>query len=225
MRIPLIFLIFVALPACDGAQPSKDGAESPDAAGLDARVTPGDSAPGDSAPGDSAPADSAPGDSALADATPDMGPFDCAEAWATPRQITTAAARPATPAMGLSFDYGLMGGAHITLTEVTEGRVVQPADGPFSVQTHAGAWVELQDAAGVTRYTRGVFELIGESLEVPPPPGDGGFSRVDRCPDVGSIRLSNLPNDPAATQVVLFQEALDGRSGGPTIELARFALP
>lgn len=218
MRIPLILLIFVALPACDGAQPSEDGAESRDAAGLDARVT-------DSAPADSAPGDSAPADSALADATPDMGPFDCAEAWATPRLTTTAAARPATPAMGLSFDYGLMGGAQITLTEVTEDRVVQPADGPFSVETHAGAWVELQDAAGVTRYTRGVFELIGESLEAPPPPGDGGFSRVDRCPDVGSIRLSNLPNDAAATQVVLFQEALDGRSGGPTIELARFALP
>jgi hypothetical protein len=208
MRIPPILLIFVALPACDGAEPARDGPEVPqDAARSDAV------------------ADSAIADSAVADAAPDMGPFDCAEAWANPRLTTTETTRPATPALGLTFDYGLTGGAHITLTEVAEGQVVQPSDGPFSVQTHAGAWVELQDAGGVTRYTRGVFELIGESLEVPPGPGDGGFSRVERCPDVGSIRLSNLPNDPAATQVVLFQEALDGQSGGPTIELARFALP
>ncbi|MCA9527864.1 MAG: hypothetical protein KC549_16370, partial [Myxococcales bacterium] len=162
------------------------------------------------------------------DAAPqaDAGPFDCAAAWRAPALSVDAAPLPAgSVAMTIDLDYGLRDGrGFITLRALRATGVARPSDGPFSVDENAGHWAELQDADGATLYTRGVFQLIVESLEAPPA-GDSGFARVDVCPDAGSIRLGDLPNDPRATQLVLFQDAIDGRFEGPTIEVARFPLP
>lgn len=200
-----------------------DASENPRA---DARAS--DAAGPDAARPDGASPDAAertPDASESADGSADAGELTCAAQWAHPRLTVEAAARPASPGLELIFRYGLENQqGYITLTQAREATVVRPSDGPFSVEANAGHWAELRDAQNQTLYTRGVFQLIVESLEAPPA-GDAGFVRIDQCPDFGEIRLDNLPNLAGATEVVLFQDAIDGAFGGPTVEVARFTLP
>ncbi|MCC7540871.1 MAG: hypothetical protein IT379_31930 [Deltaproteobacteria bacterium] len=192
------------------------GLEDPDASSGDAGVTADSSMPPDS----STPTDSGP--------SPDSGSESCWDGWAMPVSRTEAAARPASPNMRLGFRYAedAMGRGEIVLEDILERTVISPEDGPFMVGVHSGSWVELRDASDRTLFTRGIFELIPESLEVPPPPdGDGGFMRVPTCPDPGFIFVE-VENDPAATHVVFFAEPLDGITTSElSREIARFTLP
>lgn len=160
--------------------------------------------------------------------TVDGGEGSCWDGWDPVLARTTAATRPdaTSPAMRLELRYAetAEGRGEIVLESITGETVVGAEDGPFMVGTHSGAWVELRDAGGATLYTRGVFELIPESLEAVGP--DGGFVRVETCPEPGTIRLDNFENDPSATHLVLFGEPLDGVSTSEASqELARFTLP
>lgn len=153
------------------------------------------------------------------DAGASTGDDACFAMWAEPIAEVTAPGRPdaAVPGMRLGFTYVV---GRITLAQIDEEPIVQPSDGPFSVDTHSGAWAELRDAADATLYTRGVFELVPETVEV-----QGPLGQLPSCPEQGSLQLANFPNLADATTVVLFQGAIDGDPSGPTIELVRFALP
>ncbi len=151
---------------------------------------------------------------------------DCFSAWQNVQSIVTATDTP-SDANGLRFEltYRLneSNQAEIELENIAAEAVVQDSDGPFSTETHSGHWAELRDDQNQTLYTRQVFQLIPESVEVFPGP-DSGFSNVTQCPEDGVIRLQNMDNIASATQLVLFQDEIDGKDG-PTIEFARFYLP
>lgn len=165
--------------------------------------------------------DTDPSDGGSEDGGSDTGDVlvECFDAWADPVAVVEAPSRPApgVPGMRLRFTYAP---GVVTLTEITDEQVVQPADGPFSPEENSGTWVELRDAADQEVYTRGVFELIPESMEVFGPMGN-----VVSCPEDGFLQVTNLPNDSSATQIVFFQEAIDGETTNETIELLRFDLP
>ena len=163
------------------------------------------------------------------DSGADAGEASCWDGWDPVLARTTATTRPdpaTSPAMRLELRYGetAEGRGEIVLESITGETIVGTEDGPFMVGTHSGSWIELRDASDATLYTRGVFELIPESLEAPGP--DGGFTRVATCPEPGTIRLTNFANDAGATQLVLFGEPLDGMTTSEASrELARFTLP
>lgn len=143
----------------------------------------------------------------------------CFDAWAEPMAIVEAPSRPdaGVPGMRLRFTYGT---GVVTLTEITDEQIVRPPDGPFSPRENSGTWVELRDAADQEVYTRIEHQLVPESVEV-----TGPMSNLVSCPEDGFLQVTNLPNDPTATQVVFFQEAIDGETTLETIELLRFDLP
>ncbi len=152
------------------------------------------------------------------DSSDATGEGTCFEQWSSPVAIVEAASRPAANVPGMRLRFAYTPGV-VTLTEILDEQIVQGSDGPFSPRTHSGSWVELRDAADTTLYTSLEFQVVPESMEALP----GGPIVV--CPEDGLLQLTNFPNDPAATQVVFFQEALDGELGGPTIEFLRFDLP
>jgi hypothetical protein len=141
----------------------------------------------------------------------------CFDAWAQPIAVTTAPSRPSTPGMRANFEYA---DGVVTLVSIADEQIVQPSEGPFSPEKNSGTWIELRDASDTTIYTRGFFELIPEAVEVFDPP-----SWIPQCPGDGSLFLPNLDNAAAATQLVFFQEAVDGEMTLDTIELMRFDLP
>lgn len=159
----------------------------------------------------------------------DAGEGSCWDGWDPVLARTTATTRPdpaTSPAMRLELRYGetAEGRGEIVLENIAGETVVGTEDGPFMVGTHSGSWIELRDASDATVYTRGIFELVPESVEAPGP--DGGFVRADTCPEPGTIRLNNFENDAAATHLVLFGEPLDGTTTSEASqELARFTLP
>ena len=92
--------------------------------------------------------------------------------------------------------------------------------------SNCGSWVELRDVNNATLYTRLVWNLFGENVEVPPVPDGGDFMNFSVCPSNGFIRLNNLANLSNATDLVLYSDVIDGQFGvGPTTEIARFRLP
>jgi hypothetical protein len=152
------------------------------------------------------------------DGTSDTAEQACFDAWQDPMSAVVAIARPAAaPAMRLHFEYepGV-----VTLTEITEEEIVLPPDGPFDPDENSGSWVELRGADEAVLYTRLMHTLVPESVEVVGPLG-----QLPTCPEDGFIQITNVPNDPAMTQVVFFQEPIDGESTLQTIELMRFELP
>jgi hypothetical protein len=165
------------------------------------------------------------------DPTPDSGPVSdadsCWEAWKAPEAKVTVAQRPPNPGMIVRFWYEIspQGKGTITLDQLVGHNVVRTSDGPFSPGTHSGSWAELRDASDQVLFTQVKHKLVPESVEIPPPPGDGGFSNVWSCPTEGGFQLDNLPNTPEGTQIVLFSEPIDGQMTHKTVELARFQLP
>ncbi len=148
----------------------------------------------------------------------------CVEAWQDVRASVTAPQRPGDVALTLDVSYSQVGSRiELVLDSVRGAAVAQDSDGPFASSTHSGSWADLRDADDNVLYQRNVYMLFPEALEVPTE--DGGFEQVPQCPGSSSVRLSNVPNLPAATQLVLFNEVIDGQPGGPTVEIARFELP
>jgi hypothetical protein len=156
-------------------------------------------------------------------------PASCFEAWACPLLLSSAPARPdptANPGLRFELSYEASDAeAQIELVEIHGAQVVRPSDGPFSPGTHSGAWAELRDANGTILYTRGFHELISEWREVPPDEDGGSPSQVLICPRGGALLLSGFPNPQQATELVLFQEPIDGERTYETVEFARFRLP
>ena len=89
---------------------------------------------------------------------------------------------------------------------------------------NSGSWLELRDEDDRPLYTRGVYQLVPEFVEVPPPPG-GDFENIIECPTEGVLVVHDVPNDTRAAQVVLFQEPIDGELTFETVELLRLPLP
>ena len=156
-------------------------------------------------------------------------PKTCFEAWQHPVLEVKATSRPKAstelPALYFTVNYAVpaTGFAHIVIDQIEAGEIVEDSDGPFSVQTSSGSWIELQDAAGKTLYTQLKFELIPESVEASGP--NGIFQNIVECPHSGRLRLTGFPNRPEARSLVFFQNPVDGVAGTNTVEFARFELP
>lgn len=153
----------------------------------------------------------------------------CFEAWADPIGTTTARTRPDRDdfgAMSLQLSYSVSDDfvATVVLDKITGRSAARPSDGPFSVGDNSGSWLELRDEDDAPLYTRGVYQLVPEYFEVPPPPG-GDFENVVECPTEGALVVHDVPNDERATHVVLFQEPIDGELTFETVELLRVPLP
>lgn len=165
----------------------------------------------------------APGDQSD-DGTDDAETSTCVEAWQDVRASVTAPPRPGDVALTFDISYSQVGSSiELVLDGVRGTGVAQDSDGPFASSTHSGSWADLRDADDNVLYQRNVYMLFPEALEAPTE--DGGFEQVPQCPADSSVRLSSFPNLPAATQLVLFNEVIDGQPGGPTVEIARFDLP
>jgi hypothetical protein len=141
----------------------------------------------------------------------------CWDQWAMPQAVVDATERPSSEGLRLEFEYA---NGTVTLTALSEETIVRSPDGPFNPDDFSGTWVELRDANDQVLYTRSEFQLIPESVEV-----HGPISNLFECPEVGSLRLRDYANDPAATHVVFFQEPIDGQMTFETVELLRFELP
>jgi hypothetical protein len=166
----------------------------------------------------------APGDQSDGDGDDTDTASTCVEAWQDVRASVTAPPRPSDVALTFDISYAQVGSSiELVLDGVRGTGVAQSTDGPFSTETHSGSWAELRDADDNVLYQRTVYMLFPEALEAPTE--DGGFEQLPQCPDDSSVRLSNFPNLAGATQLVLFNEVVDGEPGGPTVEIARFDLP
>jgi hypothetical protein len=155
-------------------------------------------------------------------------PFaDCFDGWQSPDALVVAVAWPDPDehdAVRYTLSYGRSpeGDAQVLLERVDGRPIARLSDGPFSVETHVGAWVELRSMDGRTLYTRQVHELVPESVELVGPNGD--LENQRGCPGVGIIVLDAFPNRAEAAYLVLFQQPVDGQGGGATTELVRFPL-
>lgn len=219
-RSALVALVALVAVGCGpGVGDDEPGSGSGGSAALDGSTSAGSSSMSHGEEGDGAEDDGAVDDTTAGSSEEGGGTTDaaCFESWTDPVAIVEATTRPArSPGMRLNFDYtpGV-----VTLTDIIEEQVVLPSDGPFDPDEVAGSWAELRDANDEVVYTQLAFQLIPESVEV------AGAGQAIVCPDRGGLNLSNMSNDPAATQVVFFQEALDGELTSETIELLRFDLP
>jgi hypothetical protein len=156
-------------------------------------------------------------------------PASCFEAWACPVILSSAPARP-DPAEYSALRFRLSyeasdSEARLELVGITGAHVAQSSDGPFSPDTHSGSWAELRDDDDRILYTRGFHELVPESREVPPDEEGGSPTNIIACPEQGELLLTAFANLESATELVLFQEPIDGERTFETVELARFHLP
>ena len=92
----------------------------------------------------------------------------------------------------------------------------------------SGFWVELRGKDGSILYQRSYFDPLGTRLEgpgaapeapAPPPPdsgfqdpapGDGGWTNIPVCPKDGTEFFVEVPNDPAAVELRLYSDPLEG---------------
>ena len=223
MMRTLVIAVLLLGAACG---PASDGGEGGGATGDASGSGVGGSDSGDDGmtggdPGSASGSGSGSGPgSASVDTSPDAtGEDACWAAWVEPVASVTAPSRPdpaTSPGMTLDFDYEL---GSVVLTSILEEQIVQPSEGPFSPKDTAGTWAELRDASDAILYTQAVFTLVPEAIEA------AGAGWAPMCPETGSLRLHNFANDPAATEIVFFQEAIDGTMTSVTIELLRFTLP
>ena len=151
---------------------------------------------------------------------------ECAARW-SPLMTRVAAQRP-SPTTSATVRFKLIArpgdrGGVIELAEIVAlGDKRHPvSDGPFSVASHSGSWIELQDALGKVVFTqRATF--LEERIEVH---GLGGKpTNMLTCPKATPFTVIT-PNLAGATQLVLFHEPLDGQTTDATVELARFVIP
>lgn len=151
---------------------------------------------------------------------------DCYAPWQSPVTEVTPTSMPTSVGMTVEFSYNSAGAgdrALITLETFVETTFFSDSDGPFTIEENSGHWVELRDANDKTLYTQTKFSIISDFMEAFPGP-DGGFVNIPGCLKIGTLRITNMANPPEATQIVFFQDAIDGMDG-PTIEFARFDLP
>lgn len=168
------------------------------------------------------------GEGGSAGADSDPSPAECFSAWQSPEALVASGARPDPTEYGavryiLSYALLSEGEAQIVLDRIDGRSVARASDGPFSVQTHLGAWVELRSSDDRALYTRQVHELVPDSVEMVRP--DGGFEQRPSCPADGTIVLDAFPNKPEAAHLVLFQQPVAGPAEAATRELVRFPLP
>jgi hypothetical protein len=89
----------------------------------------------------------------------------------------------------------------------------------------SGFWVELRGKDGTILYQRNYFDPLGTRLEAPgappappppdsgfqdPAPSDGGWMNIPVCPKDGTEFFVEVPNDPAAVELRLYSDPLEG---------------
>lgn len=186
---PAVVLVVIATAAaCSGA------ADLGGAAGVaDAAVSGDDASAARQEEDNARPDDGGP---AADDA--DRGVDASADAGRCPIELPPYPNDPLLPDLGATQGVGLRFvwlGANVQLESFVGRDVAFTSDAPLDPNVNTGFWVELRDANGGLLFTRGFFDPT--SIEAPPPPDGGSFSRftVPWCDAKRfSVDVANLPN-------------------------------